>query len=131
MNGVLLDTDVFSFNFKGDSRAAAYRPDFAGRSTCLCFQSVAELRRWSISNNWGAARTKSLEEAIAQTIIIGYDDELSRRWASIVAGRWRIGRPIAEGDAWIAATALRHSIPLLTHNATDFSDIPGLVVISH
>jgi predicted nucleic acid-binding protein len=33
-------------------------------------------------------------------------------------------------DAWIAATALRHSCPLVTHNSDDFSDIAGLKVIS-
>ena len=31
---------------------------------------------------------------------------------------------------WIAACALRHSIPLVTHNSKDFVGIPGLKVIS-
>ena len=44
--GVLLDTDVFSFLFKEDSRAAPYRKDVSGRSTYLSFMTVAELHDW-------------------------------------------------------------------------------------
>ena len=40
------------------------------------------------------------------------------------------GHPINAGDAWIAATALRHDLPLVTHNRSDFEHIPGLAVIS-
>ena len=33
-------------------------------------------------------------------------------------------------DAWIAATALRHGLPLVTHNRRHFESIPALRVIS-
>lgn len=29
-------------------------------------------------------------------------------------------------DAWIVATALRHELPLITHNAKDYQGIAGL-----
>jgi predicted nucleic acid-binding protein len=32
---------------------------------------------------------------------------------------------------WIAATAVRHGMPLLTHNTMHFRHIEGLVVITH
>ena len=35
-----------------------------------------------------------------------------------------------EGDAWIAAVALRNGMPLVTHNRRHFEGIPGLTVIS-
>jgi hypothetical protein len=34
------------------------------------------------------------------------------------------------GDAIIAATALEYGVPVVTRNATDFSQIPGLEVIN-
>ena len=37
---------------------------------------------------------------------------------------------MADNDLWIAATAIRHSIPLLSNNRRHFADIPGLVLIS-
>jgi predicted nucleic acid-binding protein len=39
-------------------------------------------------------------------------------------------QPISGEDAWIAATALTHGCPLVTHNAADFQGIAGLIVIS-
>ena len=38
--------------------------------------------------------------------------------------------PSSVQDAWIAATALRHSCPLLTHNGADFEDIANQTVIT-
>ena len=38
--------------------------------------------------------------------------------------------PIEPGDAWVAATALRHSLPLVTHNRRHFEHIPGIQSIS-
>ena len=40
------------------------------------------------------------------------------------------GRTMAPQDAWIAATALRHQLPLVTHNPSDFQDITGIDVRS-
>jgi tRNA(fMet)-specific endonuclease VapC len=46
------------------------------------------------------------------------------------AERQAIGRTIASQDAWIAATALRHNLPLVTNNAKDFQNIPELKVLT-
>ncbi len=57
------------------------------------------------------------------------DDETCWYWAKV---RSMKGYPIADTDAWIAATALRYNIPLVTHNVKHF--IPaqnlGLKIIS-
>ena len=63
--------------------------------------------------------------------MLPYDSLMADAWAAATAHRQRIGRPIACGDAWIAAAAIRHSVPLLTHNVSDFAHLPGLNVISH
>ncbi|MDR2115483.1 MAG: hypothetical protein LBP87_03785 [Planctomycetaceae bacterium] len=42
----------------------------------------------------------------------------------------RKNQPISIQDAWIAATALALGCPLLTHNAKDFENIPGLEIIT-
>ncbi|CAG1001520.1 Ribonuclease VapC4 [Phycisphaerales bacterium] len=59
-----------------------------------------------------------------------YDEGLADSWASISQKRASIGRPIECGDCWIAATALRHGLPLITHNPRDYADIAGLTVIT-
>jgi predicted nucleic acid-binding protein len=44
--------------------------------------------------------------------------------------RSRRGRQIGWADAWVAATALLHGIPLITHNAKDYRGVDRLVVVS-
>jgi tRNA(fMet)-specific endonuclease VapC len=38
----------------------------------------------------------------------------------------RRGTPIGPNDLVIAATALAHQVTLVTHNAAEFSRVPGL-----
>lgn len=131
MASVLVDTDVFSFVFKRDSRASAYERNLIGFQHCLSFQSVAELRSWALARSWGNRKRESLDASIARCMILPYDDALAHRWAEVTDLRRRMGHPISAGDAWIAATALRHNLPLITHNAADYSDITGLQMACH
>jgi predicted nucleic acid-binding protein len=130
MDAVLLDTDVFSFFFKGDSRREAYAPLVQGKRLCLSFMSVAELLRWSLAHKWGEARRQSLDESIRRTVVLPYDAAMAESWARIAVHRSRSGRPISCSDCWIAASALRHGLTLLTHNRRDFEGVEGLRVLA-
>ncbi|MEX2214030.1 MAG: type II toxin-antitoxin system VapC family toxin [Phycisphaeraceae bacterium] len=130
MTHILLDTDVFSFIFKGDTRADFYVPHTVNTQPCLCFQSVAELRLWAIVRNGGETRRAQLDGAIARCLVLPYDDLMSRRWAEITAHRRTLGQSIDCGDAWIAASALRHDMALLTHNGKHYAGIMGLRLVS-
>ena len=76
-------------------------------------------------------RREALDAFIRRFLIIPYDYELTQVWARIVVEAQRVGRPLETGDAWIAATAVRHSLVLYTHDS-DFldRDLPGLTVVS-
>jgi tRNA(fMet)-specific endonuclease VapC len=52
MNAAIVDTDVVSMLFKGDSRALAYRSHVAGRLLGICFMTLAELDRWPLERDW-------------------------------------------------------------------------------
>ncbi len=130
MSTVVVDTDVVSFLLKGDTRAQLYRPHLQGQVLALSFMTVAELYQWAYSRNWSRRRLAWLEERLRAYTIVPYDAELCRRWAAICVERQRLGRPISVQDAWIAATALRHGCPVITHNRDDFAHIAGLTVIS-
>ena len=101
-----------------------------GNTLALSFMTVAELYQWAYVRNWGNRKLTRLEEQLHQCVIVPFDNELCKQWASISVQRQRMGRPMSVQDAWIAATALRHNCPLVTHNSDDFSDITGLEVIS-
>lgn len=131
MSSVLLDTDVLSFVAKADKRASLYSADLAGRQLTVCFQTIAELRLWALLRRWGRTRQTAMESLLRQMAVVPYDAGMAGHWAEVTAHRRRAGRPIECGDAWIAAAALRHAIPLITHNASHYGDIPNLKLITH
>ncbi len=71
-----------------------------------------------------------MEERLRNYIVVPYDHEVARSYARIAAERKRNGRPISLHDAWIAACAVRHGVPLVTNNAKDFEGITALEVIT-
>ena len=127
---VIVDTDVMSYVFKDDTRAALYEPHLAGRDWIISFVTLAEMHRWAIASNWGTAKRRKLEEYLSTVVVFHSDDELCHRWAVITDEGKRRGRQIQAADAWIAATAILHDVPLITHNRRDFDSISGLKVIS-
>ena len=62
MNQIVLDTDVWSFLFKRDSRAELYRAHLERNTLYISFQTVAELYQWAETNNWGEGRWAQLNE---------------------------------------------------------------------
>ena len=126
MSAVLVDTDVVSYLFKKDSRAARYAEMLKGRQRLISFMTVAELYQWTAIHQWGAARIQRLEDHLQDGYtVLPFDVHVCRHWGEIRAECQRAGRPISAQDAWIAATALAFDVPLLTNNGDDF------VAVSH
>ena len=68
---------------------------------------------------------KIVEEMIAEDFqgrILLLDLAVARCYGQILSARRRIGRPIREMDALIAATALANGAALATRNTSDFED---------
>ncbi|BAU14081.1 hypothetical protein LEP3755_46260 [Leptolyngbya sp. NIES-3755] len=130
MSFLLIDTDIVSFIFKGSDYADPYIPLLSGHELALSFMTVAELFQWAILRQWGDRRLAQLEQYLLNYLVIPTDQPLCREWANVRAERQNAGRPISPQDAWIAATALRHDLPLVTHNVKDFRDIPNLQLIT-
>ena len=130
MNIALVDTDVVSFLFKGHSSAYPYLPDLKDRALVISFMTLAELDRWVIQSKWGESRLQ--RRAYLETYtVLPYSRELCQKWAEATLAAESVGRRIECADAWVAATALLHGLPLITHNRGDFLGVPGLTVISH
>ncbi len=135
MSTVLLDTTVASLlhpKKKNNILRAKYEPDMKNKILALSFQSVAELWSWAEENNWGAKQRDGLTVFLQSFLIIPYDAELAKVWAKVETHCKRIGRRLESGDAWIAATAVRYKIPLLTHYRDHVGlNYPDLQVISY
>lgn len=130
MSVLLIDTNIASFIFKGSDYADPYIPLLSGHELALSFMTVAELFQWAILRQWGDRRVAQLEQYLSNYIIIPVDQLLCREWAQIRADQQNAGRVISPQDAWIAATAIRHDLSLVTHNIKDFREIPNLRLIT-
>jgi hypothetical protein len=72
-----------------------------------------------------AALREAVEGMIAGDFrgqILNFDVPAARSYGRVLASRKRIGRPIKEMDALIAATTLANGATLATRNMSDFED---------
>ncbi len=129
MSAVLADTDIVSMVFKGDPRVERYRRHLTGNILAVSFMTVAELQRWALRRNWGVLRRAEMEAHLQNYVVLLCERDLCLTWAEVMESARRNGRPIDCADAWIAATALRYRVPLVTNNARDFAGVDRLVVM--
>ncbi len=128
---VLLDTDVFSYLMEpGDPRGLPYLRHVEGRITALSFITVGELLFGALWRNWGRRRVAKLKTALRSAFILPLDHETSSAYANLKDRLRKQGRILADNDLWIAALAVRHSVPLVSNNLAHFERVPGLVLIS-
>jgi tRNA(fMet)-specific endonuclease VapC len=85
---------------------------------------------WSKIRGWGPTKIAELERRIGLTGVIPYDLTVCETYADLKAKLLKAGKPVGDNDLWIAATAIRHSIPLISHNRKHYDEIPGSVFIS-
>jgi len=112
--------------------ARSYRQMVADRPVLVSFVTVAEMRYGALKAGWGELRTRGLERSLSQLVVVQPDDELIRACASLRAGCERAGHPLGqkvhEADRWIAATALRLDLHLVSNDAV-FDRVDGLDVL--
>jgi predicted nucleic acid-binding protein len=129
MNAAIVDTDVVSMFFKGDSRAHLFRGHVSGRLLGISFMTLAELERWHLERNWGALRRAELARHLTSYTVLPASRELCVKWAEVTCEARRKGRPIQTADAWIAASALHYQVPLITNNPSDYRVIGNLQLL--
>jgi tRNA(fMet)-specific endonuclease VapC len=127
---VLLDTNIISFEFRGDTRLALYKSHLADQIHAISFVTLAEMYMWPLERGFSEDRNAALEKHLQSYVILPFDELLARTWASMRVAMKHAGTGISDADAWIAATALRHDLPLITHNRKHFEQVPGLRLIS-
>lgn len=71
-----------------------------------------------------------MEEHLRNFVVYPFDRDLCHQWARVTDEGRRKGRPVGVADAWIAATAILYSVPLITNNHDHFTDIDNLILIS-
>ena len=90
----------------------------------------AELLLWPAANNWGTPRRAALDQHLALYMTLYPDETTCALWVKTVDYCRRQGRRIQTADAWIASTALRWQIPLVTADFGDYAAIEDLEVVA-
>jgi len=126
---IIADTNIISYLMKGVELGQRYKPHLAGKVVGIAFVTVAEMHYGAERDRWGEKRRQQLEAHLKNFVVLPYNNEIAKVYAQVVVERERAGQPISWPDAWIAATALWHRLPLVTHDG-DFSGITELQVIT-
>lgn len=123
----LVDTNVCIRILNGSSPAVVSRlrklePSDVAISTVV----RAELLFGARKSCHVAENLRLVEAFCSPFASLDFDDRAADAYGAIRADLERVGRPIGPNDLLIAATALAHSLTLVTHNQGEFGRVPGL-----
>jgi predicted nucleic acid-binding protein len=127
---VVIDTGVFGAHLTpGSPLPALYAPLIDRRPAFISFQTVAELRFGALRRGWGEHRTRRLAASISRAEVVWPGPDLVEVYAALRVSCESAGHPLGQrhhdADRWIAASAIRLGVPLVSHDAV-FIDAPGL-----
>lgn len=132
---IVLDTNVLSEVMKPAPSADVAKWMLREHGSGLYTTAVCEAEiRLGIAVLPDGKRKQDLETAALRVLtlfsgrILAFDSAAAQEFARIVAERRRIGRPIEDFDAQIAAITLSRGMTLATRNGPDF-DGTGLALI--
>lgn len=128
-SGILVDTNVASFFIDQSRDSGRYRALVRAREMHLSIISVGELRFGAVKDNWGDARRSRLESFVDDATVVYVCIEIAEVVANVMNSCRRKGRRLDWNDGWIAATAIFHQLPLVTHDR-DFQAVEGLEVVT-
>lgn len=133
---VVVDTMVLSALINSARRpgiAAEYAKLIEARPVVVSFATVTELRYGAMKAGWGDLRRRALERDLARFVIVQPDDQLMTVCAELrstcEASAHPLGQKIHEADRWIASTAMRLRVELISDDRV-FDDVSSLMLRS-
>ena len=123
----LLDTSVFVAAESGRAIDSEALPE----TSAISVVTLGELQVGVLAPATTPTRARRLGtlDAIADLEVLGIGEAEALAWARIRVALVEAGRRLNVNDAWIAATALSHGIPVVTQD-DDFEPVADLVGLS-
>ena len=125
----LFDTDAISEVLK-PRPAAGYVTWLAAIPREEQFTSavvVGELFKGAFRSSAAPRHLENVEKRVLPAVtVLSYDVAAARVYGQVRAQLESAGRPLADADLQIAATALVHDLELVTGNVKHFKRVPGL-----
>jgi tRNA(fMet)-specific endonuclease VapC len=124
----LIDTDICSAHLRNRGNVSSRFLQYTGRLH-LSTLTAGELYCWALRRNAPPQHLDGLIDFLSDVTILNVDNEVARVFGEIRSGLLDLGQPVGSVDVFIAATALVHSLTLVTHNTRHFAVIPGLDIV--
>jgi predicted nucleic acid-binding protein len=125
-NRALADTSVF-VGLEADRFDVSQFANFEWGISAI---TLGELRLGVLQavNPEAASRRLSTYQLAQRFEALIVDESVADAWALLVSRLRAAGHKVPINDSWIAATAIAHSVPIVTQDA-DYDVMPGLEVI--
>jgi len=120
---VILDTNALSAFVDGDAGVGAVLRGAAQAAIPVIV--LGEFRYGIAASRHRRTYQAWLETQLTHFDILAVTDETAAVYAALRVTLRRSGQPIPANDAWIAALALQHRLPVLTRDQ-HFDAVPGL-----
>jgi tRNA(fMet)-specific endonuclease VapC len=123
----LLDTDICSAYLKNEPVVVGrVMLHYGGLNVSVI--TVGELLTWALRSNAPPDRLRGIQDLLKGATVLDITWPIAERFGRIRAGLFDSGITVGELDLLNGATALVHGLTMVTHNTTDYSDIPGLTI---
>lgn len=123
---ILLDTHHCVFFLRGRPDVCAAFEAHGAEEPGISIVSVGELYFRAPRSTLPDRNQERCQAFIDRVTVVPLDQRVMLRFAQIKAALAARGEILEDPDLPIAATALQHDAPLITHNASHFARIPGL-----
>jgi len=117
LSGYLLDTNVVVAVFKQEEPVLAKLEDAVVEALFVPVITLGELRFGALKSVRVEENLRRIEGFAAESNVLDCDEEAAWLYGEIKDDLRRKGRPVPENDVWIAATALRHGLALVTRDS--------------
>ncbi len=129
MTACLLDTDTISFFLKGNLNVARRMEQYFDHFGQL---NISVITYYEIKNGLlfrdAHRQMKDFEVFVQDCLVLPITTEIANLAANAFADLRRQNQMIGHTDVLIAATALHHSLTVVTNNQNHFQRIAGLVL---
>jgi tRNA(fMet)-specific endonuclease VapC len=122
----ILDTNTCIFALKRQGEVVSRLRALSPADVAVTIITVAELWFGARKSRRPVATRREIDAFLAPIDVMPFDHAAAEAYADIRFALERRGRPIGERDQIIASIALARRLPVVTHNLSELSRVPGL-----
>ena len=121
----LLDTDICSAHMRRPSGMAHRFIQYSG-GIATATVSLAELYSGAYKRPNPTRILNGIADLLRDVAVLDFDSACAEEFGKIRGPLLQKGIQVPTADLMIASVALVHDLTLVTHNTTDYKNIPGL-----